>query len=155
MAKFATEATATIVIEAPISQVYAYLWDVAGSAACIPGIASCRPTEADTYHFRYEERSVGPVSMVVCYTARYHGNGVDRIDFRSIAAEGDNTDVDGTITLAPLGDDATEITLRQMTAPDSPVPRLVQGLVRGFVEGETAQAVADYLANVRTRLERA
>jgi hypothetical protein len=35
------------------------------------------------------------VSTVARYTARYEGNGVDRIRFESLPVEGDNTDVRG------------------------------------------------------------
>jgi hypothetical protein len=36
---------------------------------------------------------------------------------------------------------------------DTPVPRLLQGLIRSFVEREAATAVEQYLANVKRALE--
>ena len=133
---------------------YEYLWDVVGSSSCIPGLDSCKEVGKDTYRFVYRERSTGPVSLVVRYTARYEGNGVDQIAFASTAAKGDNTDVSGVIRLRPHGADATRITLRQMIAPDTPIPRLLQTLVRSFVEREAAEGVGQYLANVKKALEK-
>lgn len=88
------------------------------------------------------------------YTARYEGNGTDRITFEGTAAEGDNTDVSGVIRLQASGE-ATKITLRQTLAPDTPVPRLLQGLIRSFVEREAAEVLKQYLANVKRTLEEA
>ena len=154
MAKFPTEVERSITVHVPIEKAYAYLWDVVGSSPCIPGLKSCKPAgkEKDTYRFQYKERSAGPVSMTVCYTARYEGNGKDHIAFEGVSGKGDNADVNGTIRLQPSGE-ATKIVLRQMIAPDTPVPRLVQGLIRGFVEREAAEGLREYLANVKRALE--
>jgi carbon monoxide dehydrogenase subunit G len=153
MAKFPTEVEKSVTVNVPLAQAYAYIWDVVGSSDCVPGLASCKPVGADTYRFQFEERSTGPVSLVPIYTARYEGNGTDRITFKGLAAKGDNTDVDGTIRLEAKGDASTRIVLRQMVAPDTPVPRLVQGLIRSFVEREAADAVKQYLANLKRALE--
>jgi hypothetical protein len=91
--------------------------------------------------------------MVVQYTARYEGNGIDQIAFESTGAKGDNTDVNGLIRLQPSGPEATRIMLRQMIAPDTPIPRLLQGLIRSFVEREAAEGAQSYLANVKRALE--
>jgi len=80
-------------VRVPIATPYAFLWDVAGSSHCIPRIDSCERVAKDTYRFIYEERSTGPVSLVVQYTAHYEGNGKDKITFEGIGAAGDNTDV--------------------------------------------------------------
>ena len=50
--------------------------------------------------------------MVARYTARYDGNGTDRIAFEGTAAVGDNTEVRGVLTLRARGPDATHVTLR-------------------------------------------
>ena len=109
-------------------------------------------TSDDVYRFLFEERSTGPVSMCVTYTARYTGNGTDEIRFVGTSADGDNTDVDGTIRLEPVDAGHTRVTLRQMLAPDTPVPRLLQGLIKSFVQGEAATAVGTYLKNVAKTL---
>lgn len=154
MAKFPTEVERSVTVKVPLEKAYSYLWDVVGSAACIPGLDKCKRVGDDTYHFLYEERSTGPVSMVVRYTARYEGNGKDRISFEGTGAEGDNTDVTGLIRLQPNGPDSTRVVLRQTLAPDTPVPRLFQGLIRSFVESEAADAVKQYLANIKRSLEK-
>jgi hypothetical protein len=41
----------------------------------------------------------------------------------------------------------------QTIAPDTPVPRLLQGLIRSFVQNEAASAVRGFLDNVRRELE--
>lgn len=148
MAKFPTTVEESVTVGAPIEQVYAFLWDVVGSSRCIPGIDRCRSVGADTYEFIYKARSTGPVSLVVRYTARYQGNGSDQISFQGIGAADDNTDVDGLLTLKTKGP-GTSLTIKQTLAPDTPVPRLLQSLIRSFVEAETSQAVRDYLLNVR------
>src|SRR5512139_3328522 len=153
MAKFPTEVERSVTVKVPISQAYDYLWDVVGSSACVPGLANCKRVGKDTYRFVYEERSTGPVSLVPRYTARYEGNGKDRIAFEGTGAEGDNTDVTGVIRLQASGDGATKISLKQMLAPDTPVPRLLQSLIRSFVDKEAADAVKQYLANVKRALE--
>jgi len=154
MAKFPTEAEHTITVHVPLSHAYKYLWDVVGSSECIPGLKSCKKTGAkDTYHFHFQERSIGPLTMMVRYTAKYEGNGKDLITFTSTAGKDDNADVDGTISMHAAGPKATKVTLRQMTAPDTPVPRLLQGLVRSFVESETSDAVKEYLHNMKKNLE--
>jgi len=155
MAKIPTEVERSVTVRVPLARAYAYLWDVVGSSACVPGLASCTSVAPDTYRFVYEERSTGPVSMVAQYTARYDGNGVDRIAFEGTAATGDNTEVRGVIELRAGGPEATHVTLRQHLAPDTPVPRLLHGLVRSFVEREASDAVASYLANVKRALEQA
>lgn len=154
MAKFPTEIEESVTVPAPIENVYAFLWDVPGSAACIPGIDRCENVGADTYRFIYKERSTGPVSMIVRYTARYRGNGKDEISFEGISAPEDNTDVRGSLRLADEGVQ-TRITLKQRLAPDTPVPWLLQSLIRSFVEAETAGAARDYLANLRKSLAKA
>jgi carbon monoxide dehydrogenase subunit G len=153
MAKFPTEVERSVTVKVPLARVYAYLWDVAGSAECIPGIDSCKRVGEDTYKFIYAERSTGPVSLTVQYTARYDGNGKDEIRFEGTAAKDDNTDVSGVLKLKASGADATKISLRQTLAPDTPVPRLLQGLIRSFVEKEAADAAKDYLANIKRSLE--
>lgn len=152
MAKFPTEVTESIVVPVALTETYAFFWDVVGSARCIPGLDYCEKTADDVYRFVFEERSTGPVSMCVRYTARYSGNGTDEIRFVGSGAAGDNTDVDGTIGLERVDVDHTRVTLRQMLAPDTPVPRLLQSLVRSFVQGEAATAVSTYLANVTKRI---
>src|SRR5512140_2386513 len=136
MAKFPTEVERSVTVKVPLQKAYAYLWDVVGSSGCIPGIDSCRPVGEDTYQFTYQERSTGPVSMTVRYTAHYEGNGSDDIRFHGVGAADDNTDVEGTIRLAPVGAGETRVTLRQTIAPDTPVPRLLQGVLRSFVQHE-------------------
>jgi carbon monoxide dehydrogenase subunit G len=153
MAKFPTEVERSLSVRAPAARAYAFFWDVAGSARCIPGIDRCETVGDNTYRFVYQERSTGPVSLVVRYTARYAGNGSDEIRFQGIAAPDDNTDIDGLIRLVPEGKDATRVVLRQTIAPDTPVPRLVQGLIRSFVQKEAETAVGEYLAAVKRTLE--
>ena len=154
MAKIPTDVERSITVNVPVARAYAYSWDVVGSSACIPGLASCTNVAGDTYCFVYQERSTGPVSMVAQYTARYDGNGTDRIAFEGTAAAGDNTEVRGVITLRASRPDATHVTLSQHLAPDTPVPRLLHGLVRSFVDREASGAVAPYLDNVKRELER-
>lgn len=154
MAKFPTEVEETVTVPAPLDRVYAYLWDVVGSSSCIPGIDRCENVGSDTYRFLYKERSTGPVSMVVCYTARYRGNGKDDIVFEGISADGDNTDVRGQLRLVAEGEH-TRVTLKQRLAPDTPVPWLLQSLIRSFVEAEAGGAARDYLANLRKSLSKA
>ncbi len=99
MAKFPTEVERSITVKVPLARAYGYLWDVLQSSSCVPGLASCERAGADTYQFIFEARSVGPVNLVSRYTARYEGNGNDRITFHGIGAKKDNTDVDGSIRL--------------------------------------------------------
>ena len=153
MAKFATEVERSVTAKVPLARAYAYLWDVVGSSECIPGIDTCKRVGDDTYRFVYEERSSGPVSMIVQYTARYESNGVDKISFEGINAQGDNTDVTGVIRLQASGAEATKISLRQTLAPDTPVPRLLQGFLKSYVEKEASEAVKQYLASVKRQLE--
>jgi len=153
MAKFPTEVERSVTVHVRLARAYEYLWDVVGSSACIPGLDWCKRVGKDTYRFLYQARSTGPISLVVRYTARYEGNGKDKITFEGTAAQDDNADVSGVIRLQASGSDATKISLRQMIAPDTPVPRLLQGLIRSFVEREAASAVKEYLAEVKRALE--
>ena len=153
MAKFPTDVEESVTIAAARERVYACLWDVVGSSRWVPDLATCERVGPDTYRFISRERSAGPVSMVARYTARYEGNGVDRISFESVPVEDDNTDVRGTIVLERTGENATRVHFTQMIAPDTPVPRLVQGLIRSFVQREAASAVRGFLGNVQRQLE--
>jgi uncharacterized membrane protein len=155
MAKFPTDVDESVTIAAPRERVYAYLWDVVGSSRCVPDLATCKRVGADTYHFVSKERSAGPVSMVARYTAHYEGNGVDSIRFESVPVDGDNTDVRGTIVLEPAVKTGTRVHFTQTIAPDTPVPRVVQGLVRSFVQREAASAVRGFLGNVQREMETA
>lgn len=152
MAKFPTEVTESVVVPVALAEAYAFFWDVPTSARCIPGLDRCETIPGDVYRFVFEERSTGPVSMCVTYTAKYVGNGRDEIRFASTGAEGDNTDVDGTIRLERIDDGHTRVTVTQMLAPDTPVPRLLQSLIRSFVQGEATKAASDYLANATKAL---
>jgi carbon monoxide dehydrogenase subunit G len=153
MAKFPTEVTESVVVPVPLTEAYAFFSDVPTSARCIPSLDRCEPNgEENVYRFVFEERTTGPVSMCVTYTARYVTNGTDRVDFESIGAPGDNTDVNGTISLETVDAGHTRITARQMLAPDTPVPRLLQGFIKSFVESEATKAARGYLANVAQRL---
>ena len=153
MAKFPTDVDESVTIAAPRERVYSYLWDVVGASHCVPDLATCERVGPDTYRFVSRERSAGPVSMVARYTARYEGNGVDTIRFESLPLEGENTDVRGTIVLEQAAESATQVRFTQTIAPDTPVPRLVQGLIRSFVEREAASAVRGFLDNVRREVE--
>ena len=153
MAKFPTDVDESVTIAAPQERVYAYFWDVVGSSRCVPDLATCERVGPDTYRFISRERSAGPVSMVARYTARYEGNGVDRIRFESLSVEGDNTDVSGTLVLEPTAENGTRARLTQTIAPDTPVPRLLQGLIRSFVQNEAASGVRGFLDNVRREME--
>lgn len=155
MAKFPAEVERSITVHVPLARAYEYLWDVVGSSSCIPGLANCKRVSKDTYRFTYDERSTGPVSLVVRYTARYEGNGRDQIAFEGTAAKDDNTDVSGLIRLQTAGADATRILLRQTVAPETPIPRLLQGLIKSFVEREAADSVRQYLTNIKRALESA
>jgi len=154
VAKFPTEVEQSVTVQVPLAKAYKHLWDVVGSSRHIPGLDSCERVAKDTYCFTYAERSTGPVKLVVRYTARYAGNGANEITFEATGAQGDNTDVNGTIRFEAQGAKATRIALRQMTAPEVPIPRLLQGLVKPFVEREAAAGVREYLENVKRGLER-
>ena len=154
MAKFPTDVEESVTIAAPRERVYAYFWDVVGSSRCVPDLATCERVGPDTYRFVSKERAAGPVSMVARYTARYEGNGVDRIRFESLTVEGDNTDVSGTIVLEPTAENGTRVRVTQTIAPDTPVPRLLQGLIRSFVQNEAASGVRGFLGNVQREMEK-
>ena len=153
MAKFPTDVDESVTIAAARERVYAYLWDVVTASRCVPDLATCERVGPDTYRFVSRERSAGPVSMVAQYTARYEGNGLDAIRFESIPGEGDNTDVRGTIALENAAEDGIRVHFTQMIAPDTPVPRLLQGLIRSFVQREAASAIRGFLDNVRREVE--
>jgi len=153
MAKFPTEVERSITVNVPIEKAYKYLANVVTSAKCIPGLATCKKVGDDTYRFVYKERSTGPISMSVQYTARYDNDGKSTIRYASAPGKGDNTDVEGEIRLQKSGADATKVTLRQKVAPDTPVPTLLQGLMRGFVEKEAGGVAAEYLGNLKRALE--
>ena len=153
MAKFPTSVERSIVVAVPRRRAYDFFADVVGSSPCLPGIESCRRVAADSYRFVYREVSSAGFGMAVRYTLRYRGNGEDSIEFESLAADGDNTDVNGVIRLEAIGRESTRIVLRQTLAPDTPVPRLVQGLIRSFVEREAGHAVERYLEHVKHALE--
>lgn len=155
MAKFPTEVTESVVVPVPLADAYAFFWDVPGSSQCIPGLDRCESGASDVYRFVFEERSTGPVSMCVTYTARYTGNGTDEIHFESTGAPDDNTDVKGVVRLERVDADHTRVTVSQMLAPDTPVPRLLQSLIKSYVQGEATKAASDYLANVARRLSSA
>jgi carbon monoxide dehydrogenase subunit G len=154
MAKFPTTVEKSITVKAPIDKVYAYLWDAVASSSCIAGIDHCDQVDEATYRFVFETKSVGPVSMAVQYTATYEGNGTDTISFKTFGANGDNTDVEGIARLKASGD-STKIVLKQMTAPDTPVPRLLQGMLRSFVESEAEGTIKTFLTNLKKHLESA
>lgn len=152
MAKFPTEVTQSAVVPVSLADAYAFFWDVAASARCIPGLAHCETLGGDIYRFVFEERSTGPVSMTVQYTAGYTGNGTDEIRFEGTNAPGDNTDVSGVIRLERAGERETKVVLTQTLAPDTPVPRLLQSLIKSYVQGEAAKAAGDYVANATRTL---
>ncbi len=153
MPKFPTETEYSVTVKRPMAEVYEHLWDVVGTTRLIPGLDSCKALGGDRYHFQYEEKSSGPISLVVRYTAQYEGNGKNEITYKSIGGKKDNTDVEGTIHLRSKGTKSTEITLHQMMAPEMPVPRLLQPLVRPIVQREATDGLRAYLEAVKQTLE--
>jgi len=153
MAKFPTEAKRSITVKAPPAKVYKFLWDVPGSAKLIPGLDSCKRVGPDIYRFVYEPRSTGPVTITAQYTARYKGNGQNEIKYEGMANNGDNTDISGVIRLDSAGDNGTKLTIEQTVAPETPVPKLIQGLVRSFVEREASNALKEFLDNIKKALK--
>jgi hypothetical protein len=73
MAKFPTEVTESVVVPVALAGAYVFFWDVPTSARCIPGLDRCETSAGDVDRFVFAERSTGPVSMCVTYTARYKG----------------------------------------------------------------------------------
>jgi carbon monoxide dehydrogenase subunit G len=140
-------------MKVPIEQAYEFFWKVVESAHCIVGIDRCEKAGKNTYRFTFEERSTGPVSLAIRYTAKYQGNGTDEISFESTGAEGDNTDVSGRIRLKAAGD-GTKVVIWQRLAPDTPVPSLLQGFIRSYVEKEAGEGVRQFLANAKKELEK-
>jgi hypothetical protein len=59
------------------------------------------------------------------------------------------------LVLEPTAGDGTRVRLTQTIAPDTPVPRFLQGLLRSFVQGEAVAATRGFLDNVRRALEAA
>ena len=59
----------------------------------------------------------------------------------------------GTLVLERAEQTGTRVRLTQMIAPDTPVPRLVQGLIRSFVQREVASSVRGFLGNVQREME--
>lgn len=51
------------------------------------------------------------------------------------------------------GGGATRVELQQTTAPETPVPRLLQGMLRSFVDREAEETIEHFLTNVKRRLE--
>lgn len=153
MAKFPTEVERSVTVQVPLAKAYKFFWNVAGSASCIPGIDKCKKVGKDTYEFVYQERTTGPVTLIARYTAKYEGNGKDAISFTSVPGKEDNTDVAGEIRLQASGKDATKVMLKQTLAPDTPVPRLLQSLIRSFVDKEASDTAKQYLSNVKNTLE--
>ncbi|MFN8624541.1 MAG: hypothetical protein U0587_00910 [Candidatus Binatia bacterium] len=153
MARFPTEVERTVTVRVALPRVYDFLWDVPVSSRCLPGLLSCTPIGEDTFRFLYDDWSAGPLRMAVHYTATYTGNGVDEIRFESTGARGDNTEVSGLFRLQPSGMEATRIMVRQLLAPDTPIPRLLQSLIRSFLDREAADGVERYLRSVKRALE--
>ena len=153
MAKLPAEVEKSITVKAPAARAYGFLWDVLGSAYCIPGLVACKRISDNTYEFLFREISAGPVSHVVRYTARYEGNGTDRISFTSVPASKANTEIDGVFRLQARDPETTRITLRQKVVSDSPIPRLLVGMVRSFVDDNASSLVKKHLANIKCALE--
>jgi hypothetical protein len=153
MAKFPTEVERSVTVKVPIERAYAYFWDVVGSSHCVPGIGGCKDVGKNTYLFTFKERSAGLVSLAVRYTCRYQGNGVDEISFETIGAKNDNTDVNGHFRLKSTSDGGTKVVLWQKLAPETPVPTLLQGFIRSFVEKEAGESMRLFLANSKKEIE--
>ncbi|MGD9764422.1 MAG: SRPBCC family protein [Candidatus Binatia bacterium] len=154
MAKFPTAMESATTVAVPIARVYAMLWDVVGSSSCIPGLARCTRVGPQTYAFAYREVSLAGVSMAVRYTTRYEGDGERVIRFTSVDAPEDNTEVDGELRLESAGD-GTRIALRQTLAPNTPVPALLQRMVKSVAEREADRVANRYMQNLKQALERA
>ena len=89
--------------------------------------------------------------MTVQYTARYENDGKSAISFASTTRQGRQHRRGRRDPAAEERGRGTKITLRQKLAPDTPVPTLLQGLIRGFVEKEAANAAAEYLSQRQAR----
>lgn len=106
--------------------------------------------------------SLGKVDPAVAVAAGILGGAVAGsmhfakagILFEGISAAEDNTDVRGQLRLWPE-QDRTRVTLKQRLALDTPVPWLLQSLIRSFVEAEAGGAARNSLANLRDTLVKA
>lgn len=154
MSRFPTRAEKSIVIAAPASAVYSYVWNVASACRGIPGLSVSRHGAEDTYRFEYSNDSQGPVTLQVRYTAKFIGNGKDKIRYFSSPTDGEDTaEVEGCVLIREIGPGKAQLTLRQELAPETPVPRFLPNLLRAYVQTEATAAVEAYLRNAKRNLE--
>lgn len=154
MSRVPTKAEKSIVIAAPASAVYAYVWNVASACRGIPGLSVSRHGAEDIYRFEYANDSEGPVSLRVRYTAKFVGNGKDRITYFSASGNGeDNAEVQGCVVIREIAPGQVQLTLRQELSPETQIPRFLPNLLRAYVQTEAAAAVEAYLKNAKRNLE--
>mgnify|MGYP001502792048 CR=1 FL=1 len=129
------------------AQAFALLGAIPDSAAHFPGLEALIPVPPDGYTWRLEKTGVGKLSLQASWTSRYtYEPEQGRVSWTPLPGGG-NSQVSGQWRITPRAG-GSRIEFQNRALLTLPVPKLMKGMVEGFVRRENERLIDGYLANL-------
>jgi hypothetical protein len=133
------------------AQAFALLSAIPEAARHFPDLEALLP-DPEGFTWRLEKVGVGAISIQGEWTSRYAADpAAGTVDWTPVAGRG-NSEVSGGWRVRPGPGGGSRIELRNRAVLRLPVPRLMQGLVSGFVQRENARLIERWLENLARTL---
>lgn len=146
MIEVTNELERTMVVSATPEQAFALVCSIPDSSAHFPGVESVTP-EAGGWTWKLEKAGVGSISLQAVYGCRYTPDAAARtLAWAPVEGVG-NTRVSGSWRIG-LGPGGTRLEFKNRAVLSLPLPRLMRGMVEGFIQRENAKLIDGYLANL-------
>lgn len=138
----------SFVVEAGISEVWRFLWNVEGVARCIPGCEQVSVIENNKYYAAQIKKKMGPFAVAI-------GLDIEVIDaraphFLSVSIKGSDRRLRSELTqvislqLTPIGD-STQLDIRG----EFSVTGLLGSLNKNLIVGQVSQVLDEFSSGLR------
>jgi len=148
MAKIDATEERTLLLKAPLAEVYRFFADPALLKEETADVERFEPLGEGKAHWVLTEKVEKGVRYQADYMIEYRGNGSDRVTWRTI--EG-NLDTEGEVLLRAIGESTTEVRFRERLAPDLPITALMAKIFKPIVAREVRKDIGKFLDRVAER----
>lgn len=156
MAKIAATEERTLIVSAPIEEVYGFFSSPALLREETPEVEHFELLGPGKARWVLVEKAEKGIRFQADYTVEYTAQGGDCVTWRTVTAtvqgEGrSNLDTIGEVLLRRRGDGCTEIRYRETLAPDLPITPILATLFRPIVAREVRADIGRFLDRVARR----
>ncbi|HEX2573590.1 MAG TPA: SRPBCC family protein [Polyangia bacterium] len=153
MAKIAATEERTLIVSAPLEEVYRFFSSPALLREETPGVERFELLGPGKARWVLVEKAEKGIRFQADFTVEYVAQAGDRVTWRTVATEGagGNLDTIGEVLLRRLDDDRTEIHYRETLAPDLPITPILAALFRPIVAREVRADIGRFLDRVVRR----